>query len=250
MEAKRAEGFSEGTLARQAMTPAERAIEDLARSSVRRPAHLSPADLDPLVAALGESGALELVGMVGAFHVANRIADLVGIESEIPIVQRRLRRLRSFGVRLQARVLARVLDLSNRSVEIDVAAALDEIAKLRATAVPEGYRRLALAPGVAGWALSIARGLATIDANLVARVSDRVRASLASSDEDVEGLHPRPPDPLDALVFVGTRYPARTTDALVASVREATGFDDARLTDLVFAIAAANAFERVDRLLG
>ena len=35
--------------------------------------------------------------MLGGFHFINRIADLVGIESKLPIVQRRFRWLRSFG---------------------------------------------------------------------------------------------------------------------------------------------------------
>jgi len=33
--------------------------------------------------------ALAVVGMLGAFHFVNRVADILGIEREIPIVQRR-----------------------------------------------------------------------------------------------------------------------------------------------------------------
>lgn len=249
MEARRAEGFAERRLSREDMTPAERAIEDLVRASVRRPQRLAPADLAPLTAALGAAGALEVVGMLGAFHFVNRVADLVGIESEIPIIQRRLRWLRSFGVRMQARVLGRLLDLSNRPVEIDVGQALAEIEQLRGQPNPTSYRALVHAPSVAAWARRMAQAEGSIDPALAARVRRGVHAALPASDEDVEGVHPRPSDPVDALVFVGTRYPARTTDTLMQAAREAMGGGDPGLTDLVFAISAANAWERVDRLL-
>jgi hypothetical protein len=249
MESGRAEGFAEGTLAREAMTPAERAIEDLARKSVRAPTLLAPSDLAPLSAAVGASGALEVVGMLGAFHFVNRVADLVGIESETPIVQRRFRWLRSFGIRLQSAVMRRALDLSNRPVEIDVDAVLIETEKLRGEPLPAGYRLLTLAPNVAAWAHRMALEWPSIDPSLAARVRKGVRSALPSGDEDVEGVHPRPSDPVDALVFVGTRYPARTTDALMQAARGTAGYDEAGLTDLVFAISACNAWERVDRLL-
>lgn len=249
MESKRAEEFTEGTLPRSSMTPAEQAIADLARRSVRCAAELGPGDLAPLAAALGAGGALEAAGMLGAFHFVNRVADIVGIEREIPLVQRRWRWLRSLGVRLQGRLLARVLDLSNRPVDADVDRLLAEMAALRGRPLPAGYASLALAPNVAAWAHRMAAELPTIDAALLARVRDGVRRALPAGDDDVDGIHPRPGDPLDALVFVGTRYAARTTDSLVDSVRRSTGFDDGRLTDLVFAIAVCNAFERVDRLL-
>ena len=249
MDSKRAEGFAEGTLSRAAMSPAERAILDLARRSVREAARLSPDDLAPLATALGAAGALEAVGMLGAFHFVNRVADIVGIEGEIPIVQRRWRWLRSLGVRVQGRVLARMLDLSNRPVEVDVARLLAETETLRGEPLPAGYRSLVLAPNVAAWAHRMAQEWPALDAPLLARVRQGVREALPACDEDVEGLHPRPADPLDALIFVGTRYAARTTDALVGAVRRSTGLDDDGLTDLVFAISACNAFERVDRLL-
>ncbi len=249
MEAQRAEGFVEGDLSTAQMTPSERAIAELARRSVRAARVLSPADLAPLAREIGAGGALEAVGMVGYFHFVNRVADLVGIEREIPIVRRRWRWLRSLGVRLQGRALARMLDLSNRPVEVDVEKLLAETARLRGAPLPAGYASLALAPNVAAWAHRMAQEWPGLDPRLRKRVEQGVRDALPACDEDVEGVHPRPSDPLDALIFVGTRYAARATDALVEAVRRSAGLDDDALTDLVFAISACNAFERVDRLL-
>ena len=116
MDSGRAEGFTEGRLPPEDLDPTERAIEELVRKSARTPARLGPGDLAPLAALLGVSGALEIVAMLGAFHFVTRIADLVGIEPELPLVRRRFRWLRSLGVRVQARMMRRVMDLANSPV--------------------------------------------------------------------------------------------------------------------------------------
>jgi hypothetical protein len=201
------------------------------------------------VALLGASGALEVVAMIGAFHFVTRIADLVGIEPELPLVRRRLRWLRSLGVRVQARMMRRVMDLANTSVEADVPALLAEMEKIRGEALPAGYRSTTLAPNVAAWAHRLTIELPRLDAAMLAQVTRAVAAALPGSEEEATGFHARPDDPVDALAFVGTRYAVRTTDALVDAVRKARGWNDGGLTDLFFAISARNAFERVDRLL-
>ncbi len=249
MDSSRAEGFTEGSLRREELDPTERGIEDLVKKSARTPARLGPDDLAPLVALVGTSGALEVVAMLGAFHFVTRIADLVGIEPELPIVRRRWRWLRSLGVRVQSRVMRRMLDLSNQEIDADVPALLADIEAVRGERLPPGYRSMTAAPNVAAWAHRVTIELPRLEPAMLAQVSAAVAAALPASEEEAIGFHARPSDPVDALAFVGTRYAVRTTDSLVEAVRKERGWGDSELTDLFFAISARNAFERVDRLL-
>ena len=121
--------------------------------------------------------------------------------------------------------------------------------KIRGEALPAGYRSLVAAPNVAAWAHRLTIELPGLDPVLLARVTRAVAAALPASEEEATGFHARPADPVDALAFVGTRYAVRTTDSLVDAVRKARGWGDGELTELFFAVAARNAFERVDRLL-
>ena len=88
----------------------ERALVERVEKTVFAPAHLGPADLGSVVAEYGRSGAVEVVSMLGAFHFINRIADLVGIQSDLPAVQPRWAGLRRAGVRLQGWVIGKMLD--------------------------------------------------------------------------------------------------------------------------------------------
>lgn len=248
MDAKRAERFAEGLATPAEMSAEERAIDTLVRKSVRAPATLEPADLGPLARLFGVGGALELVAMLGGFHFITRIADMVGIESDLPIIQRRWRWLRTLGVRLQGFVFRHGLDLANQTIEVDVADLLAEMERIRGP-LPAGYAAMREAPNVAAWAHRITREEPTLDPAMLAEVTAGVRTALPASEDEVTGFHPRPADPLDALVFVGTRYAARTTDAMVAALRKARGWSDAEITDCFFAIAYRNGVERVDRLL-
>ncbi len=249
MDSRRAERFAEGLATPEEMTPEERAIETLVKKTVRAPAKLEPGDLRPLIELLGVRGALEVVSMLGGFHFITRIADLVGIESELPIVQRRWRWLRTFGVRLQARLFRRVLNLANQPMNADVEVLLKEMEAIRGAPLPPGYSALRQAPNVALWAHRVTLELPSVDSEMLARVTRAVADALPSSEEESSGFHPRPSDSLEALAFVGTRYAVRTTDTLVNRVRTAHGWGDPELTDAFFAISARNAFERVDRLL-
>ena len=248
MDARRAERFADGTATPAEMRPEERAIDELVRKSVRAPARLEPADLRPLVALLGVGGALEIVAMLGGFHFITRVADFVGIESDLPILRRRWPRLRAFSVRLQAAVFRRMMDLRNEASNVDVGALLAEMERIRGP-LPAGYAAMHESPSAAAWAHRATVELPTLPPEMLARVTAGVAAALPASEEEATGFHPRPADPLDALVFVGTRYAARTTDEMVDAVRKSRGWDDGALTDLFYAIAYRNGVERVDRLL-
>jgi alkylhydroperoxidase family enzyme len=67
--------------------------------------------------------------------------------------------------------------------------------------------------------------------------------------DHVKDFHARPADPVEAFAFVGTRYAQRATDAMVDALRGA-GFDDLGILDLAIAVADANQWARMRRLLG
>ena len=82
----------------------------------------------------------------------------------------------------------------------------------------------------------------------VARVHALGEAALPGSIDEASGFHPRPADPVEAFIFVGTRYPARTTRSMVQALKTA-GYDDLRILDLAHAVADANQWARMHRLL-
>jgi len=250
MDAKRAEGLAEGRLETADLTPAERAIETLVRKSVRMPGQLAPTDLEPLFRLFGVGGTFELVGMLGFFHFINRIADLVGIRNDMPLIHPRWRLARILGIRMVAWMFRKAFNLENLPHDLDGARLLHEIEAIRGAPLPLGYRRMQLAPGAAASICALVRVLPSFDPEIRARVETVVGQSLPQCEEESTGFHPRPPEPLDALVFVGTRYAARTTDAMVDAVRAKYAWDDPALTDLFYLIAVYNALARLDRLLG
>jgi len=248
MDANGALDLAEGDLDDPRHDAGTKALVTLARKTVFTPAALVPDDLAPVVAAYGQRGALEIVSYVASFHFINRIADLVGIQSDVPLVQPRWTWLRRLGVRMQGWTMGRFLDLSNRDAGVDADAALAE-AEAVLGPFPPGYRELVKAPNVAAFLTTVADVMRRLPSDLVGRVTPVVAAALPANEEDATGFHARPSDPIDALAFVGTRYAARTTDAMTDAIRDQYGMDDAALTDLFYAIAMRNAFERMDRLL-
>jgi len=249
MKASEAHRLAEGELDRESLEPGERVLFDLTRKSVLAPATLGPEDLVPVAAHFGRSGALEIVSMVGSFHFINRIADLVGIQSDLPVVQPRWAGPRKWGVRFQGFLMGRFLDLSNRDVgEVDVAACLSDAERLLGP-LPAGWQDLHEAPNVAAFLTTVTAVLSRIDPALTTRIRAAVASALPADEDAATGFHPRPHDPVDALAFVGTRYAVRVTDRMVTAVREKTGHGDPELTDLFYLVGMANAFERMNRLL-
>jgi alkylhydroperoxidase family enzyme len=88
----------------------------------------------------------------------------------------------------------------------------------------------------------------TVERPTLARVQRTVEDALPRSLADSTGFHARPKDPVEAFAFVGTRYPARTTPAMVDALRRA-GWDDVGILDLATAVADANNWARMHRLL-
>jgi len=248
MQATEALRLAEGELGGAGTNGGERVLIDLVEKSTFNPAAMNPRDLEPAIREYGRAGTLEIVSMLGSFHFINRIADFVGIQSDLPVVQPRVAWLRRAGVRMQGWLMGRMLDLSNREADVDVDAALERADRVLGP-LPPGYADLKDAPNVAAFLTTIADVAQHIDPDLIARVTPVVAEALPTCADDATGLHPRPSDPIDALAFVGTRYVVRTTDAMIDAIRDAYGFSDAELTDLFYAVSMRNAFERMDRVL-
>jgi alkylhydroperoxidase family enzyme len=234
---------------RVAATPIEWALVALARASVETPAHLAPSDLAPLRALVGD-GALDYALVLAAFHFINRMADLLQVDDELPGLPwlRRVEPVRRGVVRLMSAMLGR-MDLGNRRY----ARTFEEAVGL----MPAGTDPAALAPlrarphVVEAIALAIQErdARSTLDRATLSRVHAVVEAALPACADDARGLDPRPVDPIDAFAFVGTRYPQRTTDTMIDSLR-ARGLDDVAILDLATAVADANQWARLRRVVG
>lgn len=227
----------------------------LVRRAHEAPALLSPADLDPVRAVAGD-GALDYALVLVTFHFINRVADLLGVEPEaLPAPLRRLEPLRRLGVRVASRLLAR-MDLANRAYSQSWETVLRLAEPLLARGV-DGPLADALAPLrprpklVEALLLAVEErdARSSLPAATIARVQRVVEGALPRHRDEATGFHARPADPVDAFAFVGTRYAARATPALVDALRR-TGLDDLAILDLAIAVADANQWARLSRLLG
>lgn len=194
--------------------------------------------------------------MLGAFHYINRIADLLHVDPEfLPESLLRFPRLRQVGVFFGSKLLGR-MDLANRRYPHSYEAACEKMAPvfLRATGRElagdlEPLRARPQMVEVLRHALEERDERSLLTRQECARVHELVEQALPRGLDEAEGFHPRPDDPMEAFVFVGTRYPARTTPAMIADL-VASGFDDLRILDLAHAVADANQWARVRRLIG
>jgi alkylhydroperoxidase family enzyme len=236
-------------------TPLERALIALARKTWAAPARLVPSDLEPVRALAGDA-ALDYALVMGGFHFINRVADLLHVEPEaLPEGLRRFEPLRQLSVRIAARMMARAVDLTNRPDTLTWDEAVRGIVPrlggdgARAAAALAPLRARPRLVEVLHLALDERDERSTLDRATIGRVQRGVEAALPHDEEQATGFHPRPGDPVDAFVFVGTRYAHRTSPEMVAALR-AAGFDDLGILDLATAVADANQWARLHRLLG
>ncbi len=109
------------------MTPIERELIALVRKAFERPALLSPADLQPLREVAGDA-ALDYTLVLGGFHFINRIADTLGLTTEVfPTSLRRFEPLRRLSVRIASFIIGK-MDLVNRDYGISYQEALGNLA--------------------------------------------------------------------------------------------------------------------------
>ncbi len=236
-------------------TPFEHAIVELTRLATEAPARLTPSDVEPLRALKGEA-ATDYVLVLGAFHFINRIADLLEVPSEgLPAGLRRVEFVRRLFVRVAARLFGS-MDLANRrfdssydTVRGDVDTLLDAADCRADRATLDVFARRPQGLEVLRHALEERQVRSGLSAQLLARVHAGVEAALPTAPDDAFGFHPRPSNPVDAFVFVGTRYAQRTTADMVNALR-AESMSDLEIMDLAIAVADANQWARMYRLLG
>lgn len=228
----------------------ERALATLVRRATDAPAALGPHDLGPLRALVGD-GALELALVLATFHFVNRVADQLGVRPDgpWPASARRVEPVRRTAVRLMS-LLMRRIDLRPRPYAGSYADACAAFAAAVGRDVGAALAPLRPRPQlVEACRLMVDdRRRSSLDAATLARVDAVVASALPHDADDVHGFPPRPADPVDAFAFVGTRWAARTTPAMVDALR-AAGMDDLGILDLAIAVADANAWARLWRLL-
>ncbi len=222
----------------------------------QQPRLLTESDLDPVRELVGE-GALDYGLVLVSFHFINRMADLLSVNPEVlPESLRRLEPLRRLSNRVASLLFRKTMDLQNHDYPERYEEVLEESA-------PVFERALGRSPGdsfaplrerpklIEALRLMLEERLerSSLELEVLARIHRVVEDSLAERAEDVEGFHARPDDPVDAFAFVATRYASRTTPKLIEALRGA-GYDDLNILDLAIAIADANQWARLYRLIG
>ncbi len=216
---------------------------------------LSPSDLLPVRELVGD-GALEYTLVVSGFHFINRIADLLEVDPEaLPVSLRRVEFLRKLSVRAAA-FLFRNWDLQRRTYDRTFEQAVDDMRPVFARAlgreVDGEFEPLRPRPQLIEalrLALEERDERSRLDRETLAKVHAVVESSLPMGLEDIQGFHARPSDPVEAFAFVGTRYAYRATEEMVQALR-GEGYQDLDILDLATAIADANQWARMRRLLG
>lgn len=245
-------------------TPLERELIALVRKTYEQPARLNSSDLDSIREIAGD-GALDYALVIGAFHFINRIADLLHVDPEVlPDPLRRLEFLRRLTVRLASVILTK-MDLGNRDYRVSYEQALENLAPLFERAMgkrlEDEFAPLKSRPKlIEALRLSLEERdiRSSLDRETLAKVHQTVEGALPASIEEAalsagideaEGFHTHPKDPIEAYAFVGTRYAYRATKDMIDALRE-KGYDDMGILDMAIAIADANLWARVHRLVG
>jgi hypothetical protein len=236
-------------------TPLERALIQLVWKAHACPARLGPRDLDP-VRELAGDGALQYVLVIAALHWFNRIADLLGVDLEVlPRSLRRFEFLRRLAVGAGGWLL-KGMDFANCLYPWSYEEAVSRVTPLLEGGLG-GRVAQELAPlrshphliEILHLALEERDRRTSLDRTVLATVYRTVEEALPASEGDLSSFPPRSTDPVVDFVFVGTRYAYRTTAARIDALRR-SGYDDLGILDLATAVADANLWARMFRLLG
>ncbi|MBW1865425.1 MAG: hypothetical protein JRI64_07325 [Deltaproteobacteria bacterium] len=227
----------------------------LVRKNFEQPALLEPSDLQPVRKIVGEC-AIDYTLIIGGFHFINRIADLLDVSPEaLPRPLRKFEFLRRLTVRMASFMMAR-MDLDNREFQTSYEDALRDLTPVfkQALGKDPGDEFESVRPRpklIEVFQLSMEERdvRSSLDHETVARVHRTVEKALPRGIDETEGFHERPGDPVEAFAFVGTRYAYRTSSAMINALRQ-EGFDDEGIMDLAIAVAEANQWARIHRLLG
>ncbi len=214
-----------------------------------------PSDLDKVRAIAGEN-TLDLVLVISGFHYVNRIADLLDVTHEaLPASLRKFEPVRRFTVRLSSFLMSR-MDTQNRIYNISYEEAVNNLSppfeQHMQRQAGDDFVPLKTRPKLIEaiqLMLEERDSPCSLDHKTLAHIHRLVEKSLPSCSEELDGPDSIPQDPLEAFVYVGTRYASRTSVDMVNSLRE-KGYDDFGILDLAIAIAHANLWARLYRLTG
>jgi alkylhydroperoxidase family enzyme len=226
----------------------------LVKKTFVQPALLKVSDLEPLREIVGDD-ALDYTLVVGSFHFINRMADLLDIPAEaLPKPLRRFEALRRLSVRLGSLLMAR-MDLANRVYPVSYKEALENIRPLlerfMGSTPDKELQSLQSRPKlIEALQLTLEERdvRSSLDRETLARIHRVVEEVLPANLNEAEGFHDRPQDPVESFAFVGTRYAYRTTTDMIEALRQ-EGYDDIGILDLAIAVAEANQWARLSRLL-
>jgi alkylhydroperoxidase family enzyme len=194
--------------------------------------------------------------VIASFHFVNRIADLLDVPLEgLPKPLRRIKFLRRLTLRVAGFLLSK-MDLANREYLLTYDNAM---INLRSSLVSTSEKELESAMAVFKprpklvevFQLLLAErdSRSSLDRKVLAKIHAVVEKALPATVIDAQGIHPIPDDPIEAFAFVGTRYAFRTTKQMIDGLRQ-EGYDDLGILDLAIAVADANLWARMYRLVG
>ena len=199
---------------------------------------------------------LDYVLVITGFHFINRIADLLHVPPDaLPQSLRGFEFLRRGSVRITG-MLMKKMDLKNRSYPVSFEDAVEAVAPSLASMDHNALEDtlIALKPRpkmieALQMALEERNARSSLEPEVLAKIQQTVENALPAKIEDAEGFHTIPQDPVEAFVFVGTRYAYRTTREQIDELRRA-GYDDLAILDLAIAVADANQWARFYRMVG
>jgi alkylhydroperoxidase family enzyme len=194
--------------------------------------------------------------VIASFHFVNRIADLLDVPLEgLPKPLRRIKFLRRLTLRVAGFLLSK-MDLANREYLLTYDNAMINLrSSLKSTSEKELESAMAVFKPrpklVEVFQLLLAErdSRSSLDRKVLAKIHAAVEKALPATVIDAQGIHPIPDDPIEAFAFVGTRYAFRTTKQMIDGLRQ-EGYDDLGILDLAIAVADANLWARMYRLVG
>lgn len=200
--------------------------------------------------------ALDYLLVIASFHFVNRIADLLDVPSEgLPKPLRRFEFLRRLTLRVAGILLAK-MNLANREYRltydnalINVKSSLENASDMELESALAAFKPRPKLVEVLQLLLEERDHRSSLDQKILAKIHAAVEKALPATVIDAQGFHPVPDDPIEAFAFVGTRYAYRTTKHIIDKLRQ-IGYDDLGMLDLAIAVADANLWARIYRLVG
>ncbi len=184
------------------------------------------------------------------------MADLLNVSPEaLPEPFRRFEFLRRFTVRIASLIMSK-MDLQNRKFNPSYEETLKNLTPLFEQAMgmkpDDAFASVKSRPRlveVFRLILEEREVHTSLNRETLAKIHRTVEDALPEGIEDVKGFHKRPENPVEAFAFVGTRYAYRTTKDMIDALRK-INYDDVDILDLAIAVAGANFWARIHRLLG